>query len=544
MRRPLMIGAALLVALTATAQDSRVENYRPKGRITAPNWIYPHQFNVRLLDGGRNTAGEAQLYACSRAELAARKGGCATLPRDRKLDYGTPVRITGEPGDPGVVWLGADGGWTPRSRAFAKTTQGLLRARYVKQSPGQGAMISLEGVNAAQGDMMGIALDLRDPIGGQAGGDEGLMPLAIYMRDHDAVGKGSSLQRLKPGSDRFLTHPTSGKPQHDDQAGGRRLLIWHDGPRIPFRLMKQGHNPKPNPPKGGATWKLEAPLAFPDGRLPATASDTFAHERTDWCATLDATAYQLEGTQYNYVLVSRFQGSRMFTTHRIAQGSNAGVYENGYVRGFRAVDHAVDAGHGAGHLIPCSLVTGYDGVKQEFAIAPVIDSAIPDGSSYSIPSMGTMGPEGIKVSYDFKLGTGGARTGILVNTLPGPDNRMGDRAFVSAGHWREAFTSFDAEVMLHDFHPRHPKDAYVLAQLRGSSTWKGHEIEVWYPEPKDRGRASVELPHVPGNSAFVLVERGNGPPESKCHEPGLQRYYDLSTDRDYICASTGKWKAH
>jgi hypothetical protein len=98
--------------------------------------------------------------------------------------------------------------------------------------------------------------------------------------------------------------------------------------------------------------------------------------------------------------------------------------------------------------------------------------------------------------------------------------------------------------MLTDSHPRHPADHYIFAQLRGSSSWNGHELQIWYPEPNGKGRARVELPHIPGDSAFVLVSRGNGPPTAKCVEAGLQRYYDLRSDRDYICSSSGSWKAH
>jgi hypothetical protein len=541
MRRHLVTAAALLAALAATAQDVPIEDYRP-GDLVHPNWAYPHRFNVRMIEGGWNVAREAQLYSCSLEELTGRKGRCAALPRDRDLPYGLPVRIDGVDPPQLAEWMGMRDGWRVRDYALAKTTQGLARGRYVKRSPGQGLILSVEGVNSAQGDFMGLGLDLRDPMGAQAGGDEGFVPLMIYMRDRDMPATGTTIQSIRPGQDEFMAHLTSAPTHHDDQAAPRRLLVWTDGPRIPFRVSAEGHNPKPSPPLGGARWQLEAPLAFPDGQLPGSTRDVFALERTDWCATLDATRYQDQGAQYNYVLVSRFDSPRRFTTHRLAQGQNVGLYERDYVRGYVAVDHAVNAGHRAGHLLPCSIITGYDDARREFSVAPVIDTKLPAGSAYSIPSMGTMVSYGIKVIQDFRLGTSTRRTGVLVTTVPGEEVQAGDQAFVAAGHWREAFTAHDADAMLHDFHPARRADDYVFARLRGSSSWNGHEIEVWYPEPNGHGRARVEIPHVPGETGLVLVTRGKGAPKGKCVEPGLQRYYDLSSDEDYVCSSRLEWK--
>lgn len=546
MRTTRWLAATLLFAFSATAQEARVEEFDPGGTLH-PGWAYPHEFNVRMVGGGRNAANEAQTFTCSLEELEARKGRCSELPRDRKLEYGYPVRIEDANGSQMAEYLGGDLGWRIRPGTLAKSTQGLARIKYVKRSPGQGAIVSVRGVNSAQGDFMGLALDMNDLAGGQAGGDEGFMPLSIYMRDHLGRAAGSTIQRLRAGARTFRANPTGGVAEHDDQAAPRRLLVWTDGPRIAFDVSKKGHNPKPRPPKLGARWVLDSELAFPDGDLPATAVDVFGHERTDWCATLDATAYS-DGSSdqkaYNYVLVSRFESSRRFVTHRLLQGQNAGIYENEYVRGFAAVDHAVNAGNTRGHLLPCSIITGYDTGQREFSIAPLIGISLAPSSPYVIPSMGSMGPEGIKVTYAFKLGTGGARTGIMANTLVGPDNRGGDRAFVAAGHWGEAFTSFDSDAMLHDYHPRYPAPKYVFARLRGSSSWDGHELQVWYPEPNGRGQARVQLPHYPGDSAFVLVSRGNGPPDGDCIEPGLQRYYDLSADREYICSSKLSWRPH
>ena len=179
MRKSLFVGASLLVALAATAQNAPVENYAPSGLIS-PNWAYPYRFNVRMVEGGRNSAGEAQLFSCSERELLERTGRCAALPPDREIEFGTPIRIDDQTPHRMAEYLGPERGWRIRDRALAKTTQGLVRGRYVKRSPGQGALISLQGVNAAQGDFMGLAMALNDPAGGQAAGDEGLMPLMIF----------------------------------------------------------------------------------------------------------------------------------------------------------------------------------------------------------------------------------------------------------------------------------------------------------------------------------------------------------------------------
>ena len=543
MRPSASVLLTLLLAGAASAQNVPVEEFSVGGLIH-PGWAYPHNFSVRMIDGGRNSAREAQLFSCTMAELESRSGRCAALPPDSKIEYGMPVRIDDTRPHRIAEYLGRAEGWRVRDGDLAKTLQGIANLRYVKRSPGQGAIVAMKGINSAQGDFMGLAIQMNDAAGGQAGGDEGMMPIMVYMRDHDYAATGRTTARLEPGSQEFRAHLTSNRVMHDDQAAPRRLLIWTEGPRIPFEVAVPGHNPKPRPPTGGASWKLSSTLAFGGRGLPATTLDVFAHERTDWCATLDATAYQSYGTQYNYVLVSRFDGPREFTTHRLLQGQNFGLYENEYVRGYAAVDHAVGAGHTRGHLIPCSIITGYDTPSRLFSIAPIVDSTIERNTAYVIPSMGSMDPEGIKVTYDFKLGTGGKRTGIMVNTIRGPDNRRGDRAFLSSGRWQEGFVSFDSEVMLHDYHPEFPESEYVFAQLRGSSSWNGHEIQIWYPEPKDRGRARIELPHVPGDSAFVLVTRGHGPPEGPCSEPGLQRYYDLTQDLDYVCSSKKKWKRH
>ena len=183
MRITRWIAACLLVAIAASAQDTRVEEFDPGG-LVHPSWAFPYKFNVRMVGGGRNSGREAQTFTCSLAELNERRGRCSDLPSDGDLEYGYPVRIDDSTPHRMAEYLGSDLGWRVRAGSLAKTTQGLARAKYVKRSPGQGSMFSLHGVNAAQGDFMGISLDVTDYAGAQAGGDEGLMPLVIYLRDH------------------------------------------------------------------------------------------------------------------------------------------------------------------------------------------------------------------------------------------------------------------------------------------------------------------------------------------------------------------------
>ena len=58
-----------------------------------PNWAYAHEFNVRMVGGGRNSGREAQTFTCTLAELNGREGRCSQLPSDDDLEYGYPVRI-------------------------------------------------------------------------------------------------------------------------------------------------------------------------------------------------------------------------------------------------------------------------------------------------------------------------------------------------------------------------------------------------------------------------------------------------------------------
>ena len=66
-------------------------------------------------------------------------------------------------------------------------------------------------------------------------------------------------------------------------------------------------------------------------------------------------------------------------------------------------------------------------------------------------------------------------------------------------------------------------------------------IRLTYANNEGLGLAEVHIPHIRGRSSVVLVKRGNGPPDFDCVEPGLERYYDLSADIEYVCNSRFGW---
>ena len=536
----------VLIASSAWSGETQVQEL---DLLPSGEWSHPVQERLVLRRGTRNAGWNAQEWVCTWEELRSRQGACAQLPSDSKLERNQAVFVTdavsaggdcrGESSGPGGLCLYAgSGNWRYLHPHGSKNPAGAYYSHFVKSAEAQGNHVALKSVNAAQGDLSSVAILNVDLVGAQAGGDEGQQGLYVLLRDTlpGFVPTGQNDWPIGPGDTGFFAKLTSSKELHDEQATPRRLLVWHEAPRIPFDVAVAGRNPAPRPPDGGATWVLEEPLPFET--LPGSLTGQFGIERTDWCATLDGTRHS--GDEFNYLLVSRFDGPRQFTTHRLHQGQNVGIPDNHYVNGYATTDLAVNDGQGRGHLIPCALVAGYDPVKQEFSIAPVVDSEFGEWA-YKLPAMGTSQAWGAKFTIDNRLGSSGARTGVLINALDRAGMRPGTNGLSIAGHWENAIVSYDSDVMLIDTHHGRPKPVYTFAELRGRSTSRDHQIKIVYEEPMGDGVAELRLPHVQGQSAFAVSSAGRGAPRGSCEVPGIQRYYDLSADQEWICRRDRTW---
>lgn len=521
----------------------------PEERLPSGHWWHPVQEELLLRHGTRNIGWNAQEWVCNWEELESRTGACAYLPARSDLERRQTVFVTDAVSEDGAcssspegkgavcIFEGSDG-WRFLHPHGSKNPAGTYRSRFVKAAEAQGNHVSLSSVNVAQGDMSTLAIQNTDLVGAQTGGDEGQQGIYVLLQDTmpGFIPTGRNDWPIGSGDTGFFAELTSNKPLHDEQAAPRRLLVWYEQPKIPFQAAIAGQNPKPNPPDGGATWILEDPLPFET--LPQSITAHFGIERTDWCATLDGTRHS--GDEFNYLLVSRFDGPRQFTTHRLHQGQNVGIPDNHYVNGYATSDLAVNDGKGAGHLIPCSLVSGYDPVKQEFSIAPVVGIDIGEWA-YKLPAMGVTIAYGASFTIANQLGSSGARTGVIVRALDLEGMRPGTNGLSLSGHWENAIVSYDSDVMLVDTHYGRPKPAYTFAELRGRSTSKDHGIAIVYEEPMGKGSAEIWVPHVSGQSTFAVSSAGKGAPRGACEAPGVQRYYDLDSNKEWICRADRSW---
>jgi len=549
----------------------------------------------RVDQGGVNTAGrDDQQYVCTFTELIQRAGNCSIIPDEPTR--GTPVYTKGvQPGSDGRCEPGAGeglceyvpewDGWKFTRGDLSKTTISHDRLDWFKATPGQAAARALVVTNTAPGDMMAQVVTSIDLVGAHSAGDEGNMLLRGHFRDWSATPHGLTSTRIdtKAVSDQapssFTPMLLGNRQLHWATAGPSRLMVFPELETIRISVERAGYNPKPDFVNGGATWKLAKPLP----RLLRSRRQPNGMLRTDFCLSLDANEYRSTyGPERQFLQVSETPDKRTLVTNFVRQGQDKGV-PKWFVNGYATVDAAVTDGHTEGELVPCSVIKavrypdtaakeyelefvttpsgnrGQAVVEGEFVLEPMTEVDIPSGAVYRIPAAGMYSLQALKLVVDQRLGAGGESNGIMMFAGGSKDSRPGDVAYFAGGvgrlpevrmdvypyFWEKGIELRDAKYPINVHNPSLETPRRPLAVLGAlNATYRDH-IQFSYNQPTE-GLSEVVLDPPPGRDHYLVTVRvGKGAPSPKaCTRPGIERYYQLDTDSEWICSASKEFKNH
>jgi len=596
----LILMILVLIPIDAASATPTTRNSHPEDPMIHPELYFENHNSVRFDSGGTNYAGAPnQQYVCSFDELMSREGNCSTIPVDPVR--GTAVFTTnvakGVVGNKPTCVAGTGtglceyvtewGAWrfTPGKWGLSKVTMSPERLDWYKATPAQGAAKGMIATNAAPGDMMAHAVVVHDLAGARSAGDEGDMLVRGAFRDFWATAPGWVPNDIHTQIPENRSHvPFSpiikgNRQQHWNAIGPDRMIIFPELNVIPITIEKDGYNPKPgymeNPPlpQGGAVWKLETPLP----RILKSRSLPNGISRTDYCLTMDAAEYDAIGGKENqYLQVASTPDEYTLVTNFVRQGVNRGMPRQ-YINGYELIDSAVNKGINTGRLVPCSVLRTVEfpdtdspvslesivnfkfnnaniAAIQEgvFEIEPMTEVEIPYLTEYRIPASGMYSLQAYTVVIDQRLGSGGEVSAYMAHTAPFPDSRAAHMGMYIGGSvpqtrkdagypytFKKGIEMRDTETPLTLHNPSitgtDKRPIAVLGAL--NSTYVNHS-QINYIQPTDGASEVVFDAPVGKDNYVVMVRVGDGEPNPKtCTRPGLERYYQLDTNTEWICNS-------
>ena len=587
----------ILVPLDAASQTARpTRNAHPETPMSHPEIYIENQNIVRFDSGGLNYAGKPnQHYVCSFDELMSREGNCSTIPVDpirgtavftthvgKGIVGNKPTCVAGS-GTGMCEYITEWGIWRFNSGELAKSTISPDRLDWIKSTPSQGAAKALVATNSAPGDMMAHAIQVIDLAGARSGGDEGDMLIRGGFRDWSSTSRGwipDNIQIQIPENRshvQFSPIIKGNRQLHWNVIGPDRMIIFPEVDSIPITISKEGWNPKPGyvggvRPEGGAIWKLETPLP----RLLKSRNQPNGIPRTDYCLTMDATEYNtVGGKEKHYLQVAETPDEHTVITNYVRKGGNSGMPSQ-YINGYESIDTAVNKGINHGELVPCSVLrsisfpdtdipnTAEDRVyfklnnvntsaiqEGAFEIEPMTEVEIPYLTEYKIPASGMYSLQAYTVVIDQRLGSAGEVSAYMAHTSGQPDSRAANMGMFIGGNVPQTRKdagfpySFKTGIELRDtrtplviLNSSGTGNKKPIAVLGAQNSSYINHSQINYIQPTDGTSEAVFNTPVGKDNYVVMVRVGDGEPNPKtCTRPGLERYYQLDTNTEWICNS-------
>jgi len=188
-----------------------------------------------------------------------------------------------------------------------------------------------------------------------------------------------------------------------------------------------------------------------------------------------------------------------------------------------------------------------------FEIEPMTELKIPYLTEYKIPASGMYSLQAYTVVIDQRLGSAGEVSAYMAHTAGSPDSRAATMGLFVGGNVPQTRKdagfpySFKTGVELRDTRAplviHNPSTANAsgkrpFAILGAQDSSYTNHAEINYVQPSDGASEAVFDTPVGKDNFVVMVRVGEGEPNPKsCTRPGLERYYQLNTNTEWICNS-------